>query len=210
MPFANNPLVNYLRKLSLAYIGSELIPVQMRTKLLNILGAKLDPTATIWPDCHIRSTDISMGEESFINEGFFFDGTASFSVGKNVRAGQFLRIITGTHDIGPSSHRCIIEAVHGNVVIEDGCWIGANVTILPGVTVGQGCVVGANSLLNTSTEPNGLYVGTPARRIRDLPLTAVPPQTGRNGEKIPAPFPPLQRTGATSLKSVGTEKTASD
>lgn len=46
-------------------------------------------------------------------------------------------------------------------------WIGAKATILYGVTVGSGCVIGAHSLVNCSTEENGIYVGAPAGKIKD-------------------------------------------
>ncbi|MCR4913326.1 MAG: acyltransferase [Lactobacillus sp.] len=54
------------------------------------------------------------------------------------------------------------------VKIDDGCWIGANVTILPGVHIGKGCVIGAGAVVNKDCEPNGVYVGVPAKRIKDL------------------------------------------
>ncbi|GBR08792.1 hypothetical protein AA21952_2706 [Acetobacter oeni LMG 21952] len=111
-----------------------------------------------------------MGRESFINVGFFFDGARCLTVGENVRIGQFVSVITATHEIGPSSQRCTVEAVYKEVVIEDGCWIGARVTILPGVTIRRGCVIAVGAVVLSSTEPDGLYVGMPARRVRDLPV----------------------------------------
>lgn len=54
------------------------------------------------------------------------------------------------------------------IVIEDGCWIGARTTIMPGVKIKKGCVIGSDSLVLTDTEPNGLYAGHPAKRIRTL------------------------------------------
>ena len=54
------------------------------------------------------------------------------------------------------------------IFIGDGCWIGANVTILPGIEIGTGCIIGAGALVTKNCKPNGLYVGVPAKRIRDL------------------------------------------
>ncbi|WP_372495087.1 acyltransferase [Nocardioides pinisoli] len=51
----------------------------------------------------------------------------------------------------------------------NGAWIGAAVTVLPGVTIGPGCVVAAGSVVTADCQANGLYAGVPARRIRDLP-----------------------------------------
>ncbi len=59
------------------------------------------------------------------------------------------------------------------VTVEDEAWIGAGVTILPGVTIRHHCVIGAGSVVVKSTEPYGVYAGVPARRIRDLREDAV-------------------------------------
>ncbi|MCH4091336.1 acyltransferase [Acetobacter sp.] len=198
MTLADNILTRHLRRLCLAGMGSELVPAFLRIRLLNALGASLDPSACIWPGCRMRSTRLEMGRESFINVGFFFDGTARLKIGSHVRIGQFFSAVTGTHEIGPAEQRCTIEAVLGDVVIEDGCWIGVNVTVLPGVTIAKGCVIGAGSLVTASTEPNGVYVGSPARRIRDLPLGKPERRNGRTAERAPSPFPSVQRAGATA------------
>lgn len=55
------------------------------------------------------------------------------------------------------------------VIIERGCWVGLGAIILPGVTVREGCVIGAGAVVVHSTLPNGLYVGNPAKRVKDLP-----------------------------------------
>ncbi|BCK75629.1 maltose O-acetyltransferase/hypothetical protein [Acetobacter aceti NBRC 14818] len=198
MTLPDNIFTRHLCRLCLAGIGSELIPAFLRTRLLNTLGASLEPSACIWPGCHLRSTNITMGRESFINVGFFFDGAARLTIGNNVRVGQFLSVVTATHDVGPAEQRCTIEAVLGDVVIEDGCWIGLNVTILPGVTIAKGCVIGAGSLVTKSTEPNGLYIGSPARRLRELPPGKPEKGKGRTAERVPSPFPSTQRAGATA------------
>ena len=54
-----------------------------------------------------------------------------------------------------------------NVVIEKDVWIGANATILKGVVVAEGCVIGAGTVLTKSTEPYGIYAGVPRRRIAE-------------------------------------------
>lgn len=53
-----------------------------------------------------------------------------------------------------------------SIIIEDDVWIGAVVKVLDGVTIAQGCVIGANSVVTKSTEPYGIYVGIPARKIK--------------------------------------------
>ncbi len=54
------------------------------------------------------------------------------------------------------------------VILKRGCWIGANVTILPGVTIGENSVVGANSLVTKSVPPFHVAVGNPARVVKKI------------------------------------------
>lgn len=53
-----------------------------------------------------------------------------------------------------------------DVIIEDGVWIGCNVTILKGVTIGRGAVVGAGSLVTKDVPPYAIAVGNPAKVIK--------------------------------------------
>ena len=55
----------------------------------------------------------------------------------------------------------------GGVIIKDDAYIGANCVIMPGVTIGEGALIGAGSFVNKDVEPWSIYVGTPARKIRD-------------------------------------------
>jgi maltose O-acetyltransferase len=150
-------------------LGSELVPAFLRTKIMRFVGFDLSPECTIWPGCSFRSKKIAIGSDVFINVGFFFDGYDQCTIGNRVRIGQFVRIITATHEFGPSEQRGMVEVVGKPICIEDGCWIGAGATILPGVTLKRGCVVATNSVVLNSTEEDGLYAGNPAKRVRDLP-----------------------------------------
>lgn len=57
------------------------------------------------------------------------------------------------------------DTLYGDIIVKDDAYIGANVTIMPGVTIGEGAVVGANALINKDLEPWGIYVGTPCKKI---------------------------------------------
>jgi len=69
--------------------------------------------------------------------------------------------------IGTSDKRAGVS-INNPIRIEDGCWIGANVIVMPGITIGKGCIIGTGSLVTKDCPPNGLYVGVPAKRIKDL------------------------------------------
>jgi maltose O-acetyltransferase len=149
-------------------LSSETVPAFLRIKAMRAFGFKVSREACIWPGASFRSKRVTIGDGVFINVGFYHDGYDILRIGNNVRIGAHVRVITATHDIGPASQRGMTEVVGAPVEIRDGCWIGTGVTILPGVTIDKGCVIGANSLVSRSTECNGVYVGSPARRIRDL------------------------------------------
>lgn len=60
------------------------------------------------------------------------------------------------------------EVISMPIKIGGGCWIGARAVILPGVTVGNGCIIGAGAVVAKDCEPDGMYAGVPAKRVRDL------------------------------------------
>jgi maltose O-acetyltransferase len=159
---------DYLHRVTDAILASEFLPASVRMKLMRSLGYDISPDACIWAGANLRSKNLSIGSGVFINVGFSFDGFDRLEIGENVRIGQNVRIITATHDIGPSTQRGLIDVVGKPVTIKRGCWICAGATIMPGVTIAEGCIIGANTLVSDSTEPDGLYAGTPAKRVRDL------------------------------------------
>lgn len=165
---------DYLHRVTNAFLGSELLPAGTRTKLMRLLGFRMSKAACIWAGGNFRSKKVSIGSGVFINVGFFHDGYDELEIQDNVRIGQFVRVLTATHNIGPHEQRGPIDTIGLPVTIEKGCWIGTGVTILPGVTIAEGCVISANSQVATSTQPDGVYAGSPAKRIRTLEQGGVP------------------------------------
>lgn len=88
-------------------------------------------------------------------------------MGKNSGIGYETMLITCGHNVGPEWAR-IGEAVNSPIVIEDGCWVGARVVVMPGVTIGAGSVVAAGSVVTANCESNSLYAGVPAVFKRTL------------------------------------------
>lgn len=152
------------------------LPDRARRQILKDMGAEIDPSAVVYFPCEIKSKRLVLGEESSINRGFFCD-TQEVIIGKHVQLGPRVIFATDSHEVGPSSHRAG-KPFGLPIVVEDGCWIGAGVIVLPGVTIAKGCVIGAGSLVTKDTEPDGLYLGSPARRVKDLP----PPFKGSSDE----------------------------
>lgn len=108
-----------------------------------------------------------VGTGCIINSPFYADVSGEVSIGDRVSIGHHCTIITSSHAIGPSSNRAGPMKPEP-VVVEDGCWLGAGVTVLPGVKVGKGSVVGPGSLVAADVPPNKLVGGVPARVIKAL------------------------------------------
>lgn len=108
-----------------------------------------------------------MGDNSYINYRCFLDLGDDIILGNHVSVAFGCTFINSSHELGGSVQRAG-SGTTSKIVIEDGCWIGANVTIMPGVCIKAGCVIGSGSLVLSSTEPNGVYVGRPATRIKTL------------------------------------------
>jgi len=124
----------------------------------------------IKPGVFFGSALVSIGDRSFVNYGAFFDGSAAISVGPDCSIGYQAMFIASTHDLGPSSSRAGGDKAK-QIEVARGCWIGARAVILGGVTIEEGCVIAAGSVVTSNCSSNGLYAGVPARRIRDLSST---------------------------------------
>lgn len=110
---------------------------------------------------------LTVGEDTFINCGCFFDLNSDTTIGSNCAIGFETMFITGTHDDGKHSFRAG-PPVARPIVVGNGVWIGARCTILPGVTIGDGAIIAAGSVVTADCEGDRLYGGVPARLIREL------------------------------------------
>jgi maltose O-acetyltransferase len=161
--------LDYLWRIASYAFASELLPARLRVAMMRWSGCKLSPGVCIWGSGLFVYKNFSVAEGSFINRNFYFDGSDRLTIGRSVHIGAFVRVITGSHEIDANpAFRCGKHRT-APVTIADGCWIGTGATILQGVTITRGCVIGAGSVVTKTTEPNGLYMGIPAKRIRELP-----------------------------------------
>lgn len=130
------------------------------------------PGATIGEDCNICDgvfveNDVVIGDRVTVKCGVqLWDGT---SIGHDVFIGPNA---TFTNDRLPRSR--VWPGEFEKTVVEDGASIGANATILPGVRIGRGAMVGAGSVVTRSVPPHGVVVGNPARIVRYIDTPIVP------------------------------------
>lgn len=89
------------------------------------------------------------------------------SIGDRVSMAPRITLVTTSHP-NESRIRPFAPEVTGPIVIEADAWLGAGVVVLPGVTIGRGAVVGANSVVTRDVPPLHVVAGQPARTIRVL------------------------------------------
>ena len=158
--------MNKFKVLFINLICGGVVPGRIRNYLLKCLGHEI---TVLYPGCRVGlgNGHLYMGKGSYCNHGCFFDLGESIHIGKDVAVGMNVHFITTTHAIGNSSRRAS-TVIRKPIFISDGSWIGADTTILPGVRIGKGVVVGAGSLVTKNLEDNRVYVGRPAKRMRNL------------------------------------------
>lgn len=113
---------------------------------------------------------ITFGNNSAINTFGYLSATrdAPITIGNNVQIGPYIVMSTSDHNYKDPNVPIYTQGhTRAPIRIDDDVWIGANVTILRGVHIPQGCVIGACSLIRHSDtlEPFGVYAGNPLRKI---------------------------------------------
>ncbi|KAJ5817442.1 hypothetical protein N7447_009675 [Penicillium robsamsonii] len=109
-----------------------------------------------------------IGKDCFFNWNVTILDTSLVVIGDRVQIGTGVSIITAGHDTSILSRRKFVEFGHP-IFIEDDCWIGSNVIILPGVRIGQGSTIGAGSVVTKDIPPFSVAVGTPCRVKKTIP-----------------------------------------
>ena len=111
--------------------------------------------------------NIEVGENFFANYNFTVLDVGKVRIGANAQIGPNVSIYTAGHPLHPDSRNSGYE--YGiPVTIGDNVWIGGNVCILPGVTVGNNVVIGAGSVVTKDIPDNALAAGNPCRVIRQI------------------------------------------
>lgn len=140
-------------------------------KMVRAGNAELDNNCQIFDNVFIDAgKSLKIGKFSTLTWYVLIEGGANTKIGDRVFIGPGSKILTSTYKLNgvysiehlPGECRA---TEYGDITIHDDAYVGANCTIMPGVTIGEGAVVGANALVNKDLEPWGIYVGTPCKKV---------------------------------------------
>ncbi len=110
---------------------------------------------------------MSFGRNVFINHSFTAMSIGGIELGNNVQIGPHVTIVTDNHDL---KNRYILKCK--GVRVGDNAWIGAGVTIMPGVTVGENAVIAGGAVVTKDVPANAIVGGNPAKVIKYIEETA--------------------------------------
>ena len=112
--------------------------------------------------------NVTVGKGVFINFGATILAQAPVTLGDRVMMGPNCSLITVGHPVNDHEMRAEGWEIAKPISVGRNTWFGANVTVLPGVNIGEDCVVGANTLVTTDIPDRSLVLGQPGRVVRTL------------------------------------------
>ena len=153
-------------KLTAELNGSYHTPEEIQEIISELTGKRVDKTFGMFPpfytDC---GKNITVGKNVFINSGCRFQDQGGISIGDGTLIGHNVVLATLNHGITPDERHDLFPApIH----IGKNVWIGANATMLPGVTIGDNAVIAAGAVVTKDVPANAVVAGVPAKVIRKI------------------------------------------
>jgi carbonic anhydrase/acetyltransferase-like protein (isoleucine patch superfamily) len=124
-----------------------------------------------WLLTHEPGGKLEIGDHTSIAGYCVLSAAVDVRIGRSVLFARNVYIADHRHGFDAPDVPIIDQPIEDlrPVIVEDGAWLGQNVVLLPGVTVGEGAVVGANSVIREDVPPRSVAVGSPGRVVRQLP-----------------------------------------
>jgi acetyltransferase-like isoleucine patch superfamily enzyme len=141
---------------------------------LQYLGAQVHNTVTFKAGLTFDNIDsglngLRIAENAYIGPGVFLDLAAPIFIEADaVLAPQVMLLTHG--DVGDRLLSKLITRAEGQITLRKGCWIGARSTVLPGITVGIGAIVGAGAVVTEDVPDYTVVAGVPAREIKKVKI----------------------------------------
>jgi acetyltransferase-like isoleucine patch superfamily enzyme len=140
----------------------------LKSLFLNVLGAKTGKRIVYYPGVWIfPGRNLCLGDDVDVAKDVMITTTGGVTIGDRVLVGYGTKIISSNHRI-PDGLQKIFYSGHENkeVTIGSDAWIGANCIILPGVTIGEGAIIAAGSVVTKDVSAYMIVGGVPAKLIR--------------------------------------------
>jgi acetyltransferase-like isoleucine patch superfamily enzyme len=141
-------------------------PGEIRALMSELTGKPVDEGFGLFPpfytDC---GKNINLGKNVFINSGCRFQDQGGITIGDGALIGHLVVLATLNHGIAPGQRR---DMMGGPIVIGKNVWIGANVTVLPGVAIGENSIIAAGAVVTKDVPANVIAGGVPAKILKPI------------------------------------------
>lgn len=157
---------NEARRITFTLNGAYHEPGEVRALLSRLFGHEVDPTLRVFPPFYTDfGKNIRIGRDVFINACCHFQDHGGIVLGDGCQIGHNVVFATLNHGMAPEDRRTTYPAP---IILGRNVWVGANATILQGVTIGDNAIVGAGAVVTKDVAANTVVGGVPAKYLRDI------------------------------------------
>ncbi|MEZ7913603.1 DapH/DapD/GlmU-related protein [Macellibacteroides fermentans] len=161
-------VLGYINKFILFFIP-ETRGFGFKRFLYRTQGYKIGANVRICSSARIYGPgNIEIDDNVWIGPEVMIISSSLIKIEKNTGLGPRTYVATGTHNVGDIKGTMLGTGINKDVIIEEGCWFGPNITVLPGVTIGKMCIIAAGAVVTKDIDPYTMVGGIPARIIRSL------------------------------------------
>ena len=158
--------VSFATRKLLVQLNQSTDPEEMRALLSQITGTEIDVSSAVFPPFHVNyGRHTKIGKNVFINFACVFLDFGGITIEDGVFIAPKVSLLTEGHPLSPENRHSLTVAP---IQIKRNAWIGANATILQGVTIGENAVVAAGAVVNKDVPANAVVGGIPAKIIKTL------------------------------------------
>ncbi|MCW3115298.1 MAG: acetyltransferase [Segetibacter sp.] len=141
-------------------------PQEIRDLLRQITASEIDGSVAVFTPFYINyGKHTKIGKNVFINFDCVFLDLGGIIIEDNVLIAPKVSLLSEGHPVNPNDRQSLVP---GRIHIKKNAWIGAGVTILPGVTIGENAVVAAGAVVSKDVPANTVVGGVPAKMIKTI------------------------------------------
>ncbi len=157
---------SYATKVRLVQLNNSTDPVEIRSLLSQITGSEIDESVAIFTPIYINyGKNTKIGKNVFINFDCTLLDLGGITIEDNVLIAPKVSLLSEGHPRAAENRQSLVP---GHVHIKKNAWIGANATILPGVTIGANAIVAAGAVVSKDVPDNVIVGGIPAKIIKSI------------------------------------------
>ena len=157
---------SFVTKKLLIQLNNSCDPTEIRNLLSQITGSIIDESVDVFTPLYINyGKHIKIGKNVFINFDCVFLDLGGITIEDNVLIAPKVSLLSEGHPVSPNKRHSLVP---GHIHIRKNAWIGANATILPGVTIGENSIVAAGAVVSKDVPQNSVVGGVPAKIIKTI------------------------------------------